>query len=169
MSNITQYNKNTGNFSQFIKNARNINVSKNYSSDSIHALTKKQAININKDYWSLIIDNKSKWPFEKNYYYKLYGKSIVNNKVVALFYTRSFFPKNIEKEATETVIATFSYQGKLIDSLPIQGSIGDDLNFVSIIRRDYKITTNYESYVNNQRTTYTKAYIIEPSGLITSL
>lgn len=83
------------------------------------------------------------WKNTNDYYYNTGCRFVISNDLEAILYFRSYLPFDFSKQKSECVIAVF-HNEQMIDTLPIQGSIGDELTFKSSITKKLGITISYE-------------------------
>ncbi len=101
--------------------------------------------NITKEEASLFlkIDEKN-WKHNNDYYYNTGCSFIISELLDGIIYFRAFLPFDFSKQVSESVLVIFNNEGQLVDSLSVQGNIGDNLTYKGYITKNLNIIVKYE-------------------------
>jgi hypothetical protein len=113
------------------------------------------------------------WQTGDEFYYNTGCRITISNDLDAILYYRSYLPFDFSKQISECVLAVFQ-EGHLVDTLTVQGSVGDDLSFKSFINKDLKIIVMFEKLTLDKSgksiiATNTEKYSINGKGEIIRL
>ncbi|MCF8381866.1 MAG: hypothetical protein K9H49_20025 [Bacteroidales bacterium] len=86
------------------------------------------------------------WQKTKFYSYKVLCYFERKPNLICLVYSRAYYPKEFIDEKNEIILSILNNDGKLISSLPVQGSYGDNEVFFGNIDEKFNISVNSEKY-----------------------
>ena len=107
----------------------------------------ENGVSISQEEFNLFAVGSDLWLFKEDFHYNSSVKFNLENGIYALIYIRSYYPDNIENEKMEVVLATYSKEGKIINSLPIHGIHGDESQFYGLIDENYMIKIDSQKYI----------------------
>jgi hypothetical protein len=107
------------------------------------------------------------WKFEDKFEFR-YGGKLKVDELWFVFYSRTFFSADINKQISEIVLVSFSQRGELLSTLPIAGGYGDSITFSSVILDFDDIKLNFKLYLKEKVSEYTKSYFIDNNGAFKS-
>lgn len=113
----------------------------------------------------LRVKNDTFWEFKNFFEYSYGGKHKLSNYWL-VFYSRHYIPDDVNLQKGEFVLATFSFDGNMISSVPVAGGYGDTLTFLSLINSTKDIVINYTRYLSEKEDKFTKHYVIDDNGVL---
>ncbi len=109
--------------------------------------------------------NDTFWKFDPKYEYFYGGKNEFPNAWL-LFYSRNYFPDNINEQKSEIVLGTFSKNGKLISEYVVSGSYGDSISITAVLNTPNDILLEYENFGKNGSNIFKRNLFIDSNNVI---
>ncbi len=158
---------NNKNFDSFLSKFTDFNFPVNPTEFIVNREARLQTIAISKkDYDEFLrVGNDTVWLFKNFFEYSYGGKHKLSNYWL-VFYSRHFIPDDVNLQKGEFVLATFSFDGNMISSVPVAGGYGDTLTFSSLINGTKDIVVNYTLYQSNKEDKYSKHYVVDDNGIL---